>query len=465
MRNSNNSIGKLSNCAVGKNKSKIARGLTYKGIVNMSRRLNILLFIIQTLMLSQFPAYAAPTSAIAATDAKLTEAHGDVYKRSFIDWTKEALTDPSPASVGELLHEGMQIGTGQKSWAQLQWQHMSARAWANSVYAIAPNQRLVYLVSGEMLYQLDKHRADKSPYFVWTNLLQARIRGTTVLFQATKNVSRITVLEGTVEVLNKIDHSVVTITPGVVYEISSKTGSTTENTSGLTNLSLSSSQPTPIFETSKTSSSVTAVDPMVVMNHPLLREFESPLSSLPLITDAMSNIQSRLENVGKNLTTTVTDLLRDSLTITMAPRKLNYSVGAELRNIAQIAPGTFDFFQPEGVVGASGTGIATSLFAPSAPNVNFMPANIVPTNLVSNLQSVPTAGAAAGAAAASLSGISALSARTATGAFNTVSSTAHGILPGSTLTNTVGGTVNGVANTLNNTVNNTLNGLGGLLGH
>jgi hypothetical protein len=421
-------------------------------------------------MLSHFPAYATPTSTLAPTDAKLTEAHGDVYKRTFVDWTKEALGDPSPASVGEILNEGMQIGTGEKSWAQLQWRHMSARAWANSVYAIAPNQRLVYLVSGEMLYQLDKNRGEKSPYFVWTNLLQARIRGTTVLFQATKTVSRITVLEGTVEVLNKIDHSVVTITPGVVYEISTKDGVAPQTSEALTNISLASSVATPIFETSRERSTASVIDPMAIMNHPLLREFESPLPSLPLVTDAISSIQSRIENAGKNLLPVISSVLKDSLTITSVPRKLSYTIGSELNDIAQLAPGSFDFFQPEGVIGKPGLGITNTLMNPIVSPANLNTTGLVPSNITGNLQSVSTTTAAA---TSTLGGISTLTngtAGTIGSVLNTATATTRGVLTGlapttTGLTNTLGTTTSGLTNTVTNTLNNTLSGLGGLLGH
>jgi hypothetical protein len=452
----------------------------------VSRRLHIVILLLQTLILSQLPAVSAPVSSSAPTDAKLTEAHGHVFKRDFVDWTKESLSDPSPASVGEIVHEGMQIGTGDKSWAQLQWRHLSARAWANSVYAVAPNQRLVYLVGGEMLYQLDKNREDKSPYYVWTNLLQARIRGTTVLFQATKSVSRITVLEGTVEVLNKVDRSVVTLTPGVVYEIAAKNSPATENHDGLTNISLESSKPTPIFETTKTIASASAIDPMAAMNHPLIREFESPLSSLPLVTDALSSVQGRLENAGKNLIGTVTDILHDGLTITSVPRALSYSIGSELKNIAQIAPGTFDFFQPEGliggtagIVGATANGV-TGLPATLLSNTNLTNTNMAATSVGSLSSVMPTSGLMNTASMATRSVINPVS--------NTLTNTVGSVMPvTSTLTNTVtntvggtlgavtgtlgtvggavGGTVGGTLNSVTNTLGGTLGGLGGLLGH
>ncbi len=167
---------------------------------------------------------AVPVSSQASDDssAKLTEAHGSVYKRSFVDWSKEEWANPQPAQKGDVLQEGMQIGTGDKSWAQLKWNYITARAWANSVYAIAPNQKIVYLLGGEMLYNLNKNRKDQGDYYVWTKLLQARIHGTTVLFQHSKGCSRLAVLEGTAIVMNRSDHSVVRMSPGCVYEVLDK---------------------------------------------------------------------------------------------------------------------------------------------------------------------------------------------------------------------------------------------------
>ncbi|MBI4533734.1 MAG: FecR domain-containing protein [Candidatus Melainabacteria bacterium] len=165
------------------------------------------------------PVFAAAPSISTSTAAKLTEARGNIFKRGFVDWTKDAWANPEPAAVGDTLEEGMQLGTGDKSWAQVTWPNVTTRAWANTVFAVAPNQRLVYLIGGEMLFNLDKNRKNKKDYVVWTKVLQARIRGTTVLVQATKELSRITVLEGCVDVMNRLDRSVIRVTPGIVYEI------------------------------------------------------------------------------------------------------------------------------------------------------------------------------------------------------------------------------------------------------
>jgi hypothetical protein len=267
-------------------------------------------------------------SAFANDDrtAKLTEKHGDVYKRGFVDWNREEWGAPAPARLGDHVAEGMQVGTGNKSWAQLTWKNVSARAWENSIYAVAPNQRLVYLMGGEMLFQLDKKRKDKSNYYVWTKLLQARMRGTTALVQADGNVARVTVLEGTIDVLNRVDHSLVRLQPGVVYEIRSRdsqsygtnsainqampsisaakgtASATVSNTASSSGRSISgitvSGQPAlPLFDSGSTLTSVLPLDPGAAMAHPLLQSFTSPLASLGLISSSLSGLPAGLSSV------------------------------------------------------------------------------------------------------------------------------------------------------------------------
>ena len=188
---------------------------------------NFWLPLLMAICMVHQPGCAMPADPAAAEAAKLTEAHGETFKRGFVDWTKETWGEPEPAKKGDRLHEGMQLGTGKKSWAQVSWPHVTTRAWADSVFAVAPNQRLVFLMNGEMLFNLSKHRKDKRDFIVWTKVLQARIRGTTVLVQSIGNRSRLTVLEGTVDAMNRLDRSVVRLTPGVIYEI--ETPSATED--------------------------------------------------------------------------------------------------------------------------------------------------------------------------------------------------------------------------------------------
>lgn len=151
--------------------------------------------------------------------AILTQAHNRVYKRDFVDWSKEIWGDPVPAKKGETLHEGMQVGTANKSWAEISWPSVTTRAWENSVVAISPGKRLVYLLNGEMLFQLDKNRKDKSETVIWTRVLQLRLHGTSVLVQAMNDFTRVAVLEGEIDVTNRYDNSVISLKPGAVYEV------------------------------------------------------------------------------------------------------------------------------------------------------------------------------------------------------------------------------------------------------
>src|SRR3990167_4350134 len=113
----------------------------------------------------------------------------------------------------------MQVGTAAHSWAQISWPSVTTRSWENSVVAISPGKRLVYLLNGQMLFQLNNDRPAKTDYIILTKLLQARVHGTTVMIQAMGDFSRIAVMEGVVDVTNRLDNSVVSIKPGVVYEV------------------------------------------------------------------------------------------------------------------------------------------------------------------------------------------------------------------------------------------------------
>ena len=175
-----------------------------------------------SLLISLFactPSFSA-NLALDSNNAILTDAHNTVFKRDFIDWDREKWGDPLPAKIGDLLKEGMQVGTGNESWAQISWPKVTTRTWENSVVSIAPNKRIVYLRDGEMLFQRDnKQHQDQFTYVIWTKVLQVRVRGTTLLVQSTPDYSRVSVLEGDVDVVNRLDNSVVNIKPGVVYEV------------------------------------------------------------------------------------------------------------------------------------------------------------------------------------------------------------------------------------------------------
>ena len=323
------------------------------------KKLPAIFFSFSLVALMAPSSYAVPSDGTTSS-ALLTEAKGTVYKRGFIDWSKEKWGEAQPAKVGDTLGEGMQVGTGDKSWAQIAWQYVTCRAWANSVYAIAPHQRLVYLSNGEMLFHLDKNRAgkDKDNYCIWTNLLQARVRGTTVLVQATADKSRITVLEGTVDVLNKLDHSVVRIKPGVVLEVNAKgevprtIGAVETNTNlssnkaieralnspatttvgdlstaagkalstggaatvlpgsvstvetmpqELTNIVSNKQAMIPLFDDVKSTTNLFIANADILLNHGLVSGLESELSSLPLVKTSLSELPTLFHEGGTEL--------------------------------------------------------------------------------------------------------------------------------------------------------------------
>lgn len=293
--------------------------------------------------------------ADSLNSATVVEAKGDVFKRGFVDWNRELWQDPLPASKGDRLTEGMQLGTGNNSWAQLAWTNVTARAWANSVYAVAPNQRLVYLLGGEMLYHLDKHRKDKSAYYVWTKLVQARVRGTTILFQNTPDTTRITVLEGTVDVMNRIDKSVVRITPGVVYEVKDISGSapvSTNSVSNLSNITINTANSVPLFQTAKTVTSLYALDPHATLGHPLIGSFNSPLSSLPLVQKSLGALIPKLDGIINGLTGTLNETLLSGAQVLQVPKALAYKVGPLVGSAFTLPRDAVGFFPPTGLIGA-----------------------------------------------------------------------------------------------------------------
>ncbi|MBX9723511.1 MAG: FecR family protein, partial [Candidatus Obscuribacterales bacterium] len=365
------------------------------------------LIVSATLLLAVFLPGSNAFASSGEIQAKLTEAHGDVFKRGFVDWEREIWEDPSPAQRGDVLHEGMQIGTGTKSWAQLSWPNVTARAWANSLYAIAPQQRLVYLLNGEMLYHLDKNRKDKKAYVVWTKLIQARIRGTTVLFQTTGDTTRMTVLEGTVEVMNRLDKSIVRVTPGVVYEVKDKLAmqSTVEKHSATNDAPINTSQlnsdikdklsgavttvgnalptsgaqtgalseiaanvpVTTLFETKRTLTSLFVINPQSLLSHPLLTTLEQPLSSLPLVQSTLTPLISKVDSIVKGGIDPLNQQLLGSLQVLTVPKSLTYKVGPGLGTAFVLPQAALSYFPPTGYIGNAP---GTALQAGAGPNAH-----------------------------------------------------------------------------------------------
>lgn len=349
-------------------------------------------------------------SAYAETAVRLTESRGTVYKRGFVDWTREVWSEPEPANQGDILHEGMQIGTGEKSWAQVTWPKVTTRAWANSVYAIAPGQRLVYLLGGEMLYQLDKKRKKKDEYYVWTKLIQARMRGTTVLFQSEGPTTRVTVLEGCADILNRLDKSVIRIKPGVVVQVTDKSGVSSAPGSNVRTTEITSGPAIQVFDTPSSSTSVFKADTTGLLKHALVGDFAMPLPSLSLVQDALG---------GAGLPSQVAPMNLSSVTeIVAVPKSVTYSLGPQIGTAIPLPPSLIAEFPPLALpASTSAPGISSST---GLPELNKAGANVLTGisgagNITSGAgslttttgginQSLPSAGGISNAASSLLNG-------------------------------------------------------------
>lgn len=307
-----------------------------------------------------------PSIAVPSSTAVVTEAKGAVFKRDFVDWQREQWGNPCPAAIGDHLHEGMQLGTGEKSYAQLTWPNVTTRAWANSVYAVAPNQRIVYLMGGEMLYHLDKNRKDKSEFLVWTNLLQARVRGTTLLVQCTPNTSRITVLEGCIDVMNRIDKSVVRLKPGVVYEaksdsldgnsraelIPTDSGALVRNAANLIPIS-ERDIPVPLFKSKRVEVTLYKADTLAILNHPLLVEFTADFPSIGLINQALTPLSKTVK--------TALTLISSAAGILRVPTLCDYAIGTDVLKNMKLPPLALESFPPVGYIVSEAGNAVTSI--------------------------------------------------------------------------------------------------------
>lgn len=330
---------------------------------------------------------AAQASSTSPDNGKLTEVQGHVFKRAFKDERKEVWSEPVAAQVGDLVSDGMQVGTGEKSWTQCTWRHVTARAWENSVYMVSPKQKLVYLVGGELLFNLDKHRPDKAPYSIWTKYLHATVRGTTLLVQAKENGSRVSVLEGTVDVLNRLDNSVVTLTPGVVYEVTAKDSKpevdktsfepgitdgayianqvSSEERLGLRgtleafagkidltggsgiDLGIAEVNPVVLFDSLASTTIATLTSLNQVVSHPLLTDvFQTPLSSMSLIKTEMPLIKVDLIN---HPATGVSETLK-GVSVRQVPILTAYSIGSDLLSRMKEREVAFQHWAPSGIV-------------------------------------------------------------------------------------------------------------------
>lgn len=307
----------------------------------MRTRTNVRKILSITLLFCFVATMAPPAVAEQQATAELSEVQGQVFKRLF-DLLSFVLGSPIKASLKDKLTDGSQVGTGSNSWSEISWPEVVTRQWANTVVKVLPGKRTVFLANGDMLFRLKKE-GTSSDYNVWTKVLQARIRGTTVLFQRTSEVTRVCVVEGRISVKNLIDGSEVSLGPGAVYEVLTPGGqgkpendempwaSPTEPPERMPPISLDESDPkwqadrknavlpaheicqtdippVHMFGTPQSSTSIWVEDRTAVLNHPLIREFQQPLDSYPLIkstTDDLPDIC--FEDKKKNSTNPLAD--------------------------------------------------------------------------------------------------------------------------------------------------------------
>lgn len=309
----------------------------------------------------------------------LTEVHGNVFKRGFIDFIRQIFGDPTPAKLNDKLHDGTQVGTGSDSWAQLTWPEVIARTWANTVVQIMPNKRIVYLADGEMLFRLKKDSDASSDYSIWTKVLQTRVRGTSLILQRTPNVTRLTVLEGHVEVKNLIDQSELALGPGAVYEVRTpfekpkenknedgtkkpveqtqwdenfqpvsprrlvigesptKTSDWTEDAKALQLPANELSMPIEeidLFKTPSSQSCLKVADAQSLSDNPLLKDFPEKIDSAQLIEDTLKKLpdvcfRDRLSKVGNPLAER-NRLLGKEASVSCGPAGTGIKVGSDL---------------------------------------------------------------------------------------------------------------------------------------
>lgn len=76
----------------------------------------------------------------------VSQVHGQVFKRKYIDGTRQKLGRPSLVHERDVLSEGMEIETGPGAWAQISWGNGTTRVWSNSVVQIEPTSaRTIFL--------------------------------------------------------------------------------------------------------------------------------------------------------------------------------------------------------------------------------------------------------------------------------------------------------------------------------
>lgn len=291
---------------------------------------------------STYSKHAEPT-------ARITETGGEVYKKGFVDWEKDLWKPAQAAQAGEELQEGMQILCGDHSRAALACGAASVRCGEKTRLAFSADRKLAYLMDGEAIFSKDRKK-DKSDFFVSTKLIQAKVSDANILMQTNAETSRVTVLEGSVDVINKLDESMVHLEPGVVLEVKSASA---KAASGFHELRSGELPLVDLFQTSKTLSSLFIADPKLLQAHQLFACFGAPLQDAAIIARNLKSIEERtaplLRDKGdKDL---LNMLLLSNATIIAPPASLKYKIGPLVGTAFLLPPNSLAIAPPRGVIG------------------------------------------------------------------------------------------------------------------
>lgn len=288
-----------------------------------------------------------------------------VQKAVPADPSKDELAPFVPCRQGDILSEGTMVQTGNApALLEMKWSNgITNRLWSNSMARICPNARWVFLSSGVLVFH--KPRPLDGVYTVETKRLQARIRGTTVRVKVTPACDLIEVLEcqlskHPVEVTNKLNGSIIKLTPGVVLEVR-----------GVINKSmLPDQQQQPIayncqtdprldprkgeviFTDDYSTTVAFTANAKAILDDPLIKGGNdiAPIDSIELIRTAMRTVPSSENTVGNFIETALNfgkpdKLIAENLIVARAPN-CSYMTGPNVGWVAPDMPGIVSEFLP-----------------------------------------------------------------------------------------------------------------------
>lgn len=195
------------------------------------------------------------------------------------------------------------------------------------------------LSDGEFV--LDIQKTGKQPAFICTSSLQIHCQQAKLLVINSGAINRVTVLDGKATVKNILDHSVVRLSPGVVYESTALPAAIPKQATPYDEIR-NTSTILPLFVTKKSQSCL----------YPLA--FHSKVSSkikASLIEGALSASQPQPTNWAR------------CVTIVTAPTKMNYLTGVDTLRLISLPRSIALNFPPTGTIQPSALQVQIELIA------------------------------------------------------------------------------------------------------